>query len=79
MALRVPCGVTPRERELLHGMGNCYEACHADFGETLRMVGGNRDLAPGDVLATLREMSKLYATEPEYQKLRRRLPADFPF
>lgn len=61
------------------GMGNCYEACHASFEETLEMVGGNRGLSPAEVrqlLATIRDRS---VGDAEYQRLRRRLPSEFPF
>jgi hypothetical protein len=60
-------------------MGNCYEACHADFEGTIEMVADSRHRSRDDVKATLHSMSKAYATDPEYQKLRARLPPDFPF
>jgi hypothetical protein len=71
--------VNPSERELLTGMGNCYEACHADFEQTIEMVSGNRKRTPEDVMETLRQMSHRFSGDPEYQHLRARLPADFPF
>ena len=71
--------VNPRERELLTGMGNCYEACHADFDGTIEMVSGNRHRTPEDVIETLLGMGKRYAEDPEYQHLRARLPSNFPF
>lgn len=41
--------VTLRERELLQGMGNCHKACHADFDDTVRMVGSACGLTPKEV------------------------------
>lgn len=70
--------VDPTERELLTGMGNCFEACHADFEGTLGMVAGARRRTPADVLATLERMRRTYAGDPEYQRLRSRLPPEFP-
>ena len=69
----------PRERELLTGMGNCFEACHADFEGTVQMVADSRHRTPEDVEETLVGMAKRYAADAEYQQLRRRLPAAFPF
>lgn len=67
-----------RERELLTGMGNCFEACHASFEETLEMVAGNRHRTPDDVAATLRSIRARYGANPEYVQLRARFPAEFP-
>jgi len=36
--------LTPRERELMTGMGNCYASCHEDFEHTVEMVGDARGL-----------------------------------
>jgi hypothetical protein len=71
--------VNPRERELLTGMGNCFEACHADFDQTIDMVAGNRHRTPEDVKDTLRRLREQCSSDPEYQRLRARLPSDFPF
>jgi hypothetical protein len=71
--------VNPRERELLTGMGNCYEACHADFEGTIGMVADNRHRTPEDVKDTLRRMAEQFGSDSEYQRLRARIPADFPF
>ncbi len=71
--------MTPKERELLTGMGNCYEACHADFEATVGMVASNRDRTPEDVKSTLTRLAKEYGATPEFQELRSRLPHDFPF
>jgi hypothetical protein len=60
-------------------MGNCYAACHANFEETVEMVGGSRGLSPDEVknmLARIRETSE---RDEDYRKLRSRLPQDFPF
>ena len=68
--------MTPRERELLQGMVNCYHTCHADFEDTVGMVGSARGLSPEEVkgiLARLRETGGA-----EYQALRSRLPDTFP-
>ncbi|HLY77159.1 MAG TPA: hypothetical protein VKT21_04680 [Thermoplasmata archaeon] len=67
-----------KERELLTGMGNCYEACHADFEETIEMVAGNRHRTTGDVKETLRHLRDQFAADPEYRRLRARFPANFP-
>ena len=68
--------MSPKERELLQGMVNCYNTCHADFEETVGMVGSARRLAPEDVKATLERLKR--AGEEEYKVLRARLPANFP-
>ncbi len=68
--------MTPRERELVQGMVNCYHACRADFDDTVSMVGSARGLAPEkvkEILARLRE-----AGGEEYKALRSRLPDNFP-
>ena len=71
--------VDARERELLTGMGNCYEACGADYEGTVGMVADSRRRDPGEVKATLRRMREMYGANSEYQALRRRLPETFPF
>jgi hypothetical protein len=70
--------VSPRERELLTGMGNCYEACHEDFAGTIGMVAGARNLDRETVLATLESMRARFSNDEEYRTLRRRLPPEFP-
>ena len=70
--------MTPKEEELLTGMGNCYEACRADFEETVRMVAGNRDLTPDEVKGTLRSLRERFGDDPQFVRLRRRLPPEFP-
>lgn len=69
----------PRDRELLTGMGNCYEACHEDFEGTVDMVAGARRRTSDDVRQTLQSMNGRYASDPEYRALRARLPPEFPF
>ncbi|MCI4353537.1 MAG: alkaline phosphatase D family protein [Thermoplasmata archaeon] len=68
----------PRERELLTGMGNCFEACHEDFDGTIGMVASSRGRTPADVKETLLQMRAQYGSDPDYQRLRARVPADFP-
>jgi hypothetical protein len=70
--------MTPRERELLQGMGNCYSACGEDFQETTRMVASARGLTQSDVVAMLKQMREKYSPQEEYRSLRERLPKDFP-
>ena len=67
------------EQELLEGMCNCFSACGADFDGTVSMVAGARGRAEEDVKETLRAMATSYAQDGEYQGLRSRLPAEFPF
>jgi hypothetical protein len=71
--------MTPREKELLTGMGNCYAACSADFAETVEMVAGSRRLSPEQVVATLKHLGTSEGQSPEYRTLRARLPESFPF
>ena len=70
--------VDARERELLTGMGNCYEACGADFEGTVDMVANSRRREVSEVKETLARMRESYHTDPDYQALRRRLPESFP-
>jgi hypothetical protein len=70
--------VTPREEELLTGMGNCFAACHADFDDTLEMVSSSRGRTAEDVRAELGRMRSMYRGDPVYERLRSRLPAEFP-
>jgi len=60
-------------------MGNCYEACGEDFEATIGMVSDSRNRTPDDVKQTLASMARRYAADPDFQKLRRRLPPSFPF
>ncbi len=70
--------MTPRERELLQGMGNCYQACHADFDDTVGMVGSARGLSPEEVKKMLGEMKEKHGESDDYMALRARLPKEFP-
>jgi hypothetical protein len=67
------------DRELLTGMGNCYAACHEDFEETVGMVAGSRDRDPEEVKRTLLRLQADWGSDPEYRRLRARLPEAFPF
>ncbi len=71
--------MTPREEELLTGMGNCYAACHADFEGTVGMVAESRGLAPDAVKETLRSLRQRSGNDPTFERLRGRLPTEFPF
>ncbi|MCI4349635.1 MAG: hypothetical protein L3J93_05415 [Thermoplasmata archaeon] len=70
--------VNPRERELLTGMGNCYEACQDDFEGTVGMVAGARSLTREAVLLLLDSMRTRYSKDEDYVALRNRLPPEFP-
>ena len=65
-----------RELELLQGMVNCYNTCHANFEETVGMVSSARGLTAEEVKATLSRLKE--AGGEEYGALRGRLPKDFP-
>jgi hypothetical protein len=71
--------LTPKERELLQGMGNCYASCGDDFENTVGMVASARGRTSSDVKETLANMAKNYASDKDYVTLRSRLPAEFPF
>jgi hypothetical protein len=68
--------MTPRERELLQGMVNCYHTCHADFEDTVGMVGSARGLTSEEVKEMLGRLRE--AGGAEYKELRSRLPDTFP-
>ncbi|MGD0689347.1 MAG: hypothetical protein ABSA50_06205 [Candidatus Bathyarchaeia archaeon] len=68
--------MTPSERELLQGMVNCYHTCHADFEDTVGMVGSARGLSPEEVKEILTRLRETGGTE--YKELRSRLPDTFP-
>ncbi len=70
--------MSPRDRELLTGMGNCFEACGADFEGTIGMVARSRGREPDDVKADLRRLREESGNDPEYHDLRARFPAEFP-
>ncbi|MFQ5986445.1 MAG: hypothetical protein ACE5KQ_03720 [Thermoplasmata archaeon] len=67
------------DRELLTGMGNCYEVCGEDFAETVRMVSSARGLTPEVVVARLNRIREEFGDTESYQILRARLPEQFPF
>ncbi|MDX1534347.1 MAG: hypothetical protein R3291_01860 [Thermoplasmata archaeon] len=67
------------DRELLTGMGNCYDVCREDFEETVRMVSSARGLTADIVKARLLRMRDEWGDTEAYQALRARLPDDFPF
>lgn len=71
--------MTPRDKELLEGMCNCYAVCGEDFEGTVAMVAGSRGRATGDVKETLQRIARENGNEREYRELRDRLPAGFPF
>lgn len=66
------------ERELLTGMGNCFEACGADFEATVEMVAHARKLRPEEVKERLARLRQAHGEETEYLRLRGRLPPSFP-
>lgn len=68
--------MTPKDRELLNGMVNCYNTCHANFGDTVEMVASARGLTPEEVKTLLDRLRK--EDGEEYRALRRRLPDEFP-
>lgn len=70
--------MTPRERELLTGMGNCFAACGKDFDATVGMVAESRGRSPDEVKRTLTDMREKYGRDPDFVALRARLPASFP-
>ncbi len=76
---RIPVDVDSRERELLTGMGNCYEACGEGFERTVQMVADTRHRTPQDVKQTLAGMAQQYGRDADYRELRGRLPPSFPF
>ena len=60
------------------GMGNCYASCHEDFEHTVEMVGDARGLTVDQVKKMLENIGKENGGDVEYQRLRGRLPKDFP-
>ncbi len=60
------------------GMGNCYASCHEDFEHTVEMVGEARDLTVDQVKKMLEEIKGKHGGDADYQKLRGRLPREFP-
>ena len=68
--------MTPRELELMNGMVNCYNACHANFEETAEMVGSARGLSPEEVKEILERLKQ--EDGGQYKALRQELPDEFP-
>ena len=68
--------MTPRERELMQGMINCYHVCQADFNETTEMVGSARGMSSQEVKTVL-ERLRLEDSD-EYKEFRLKLPVEFP-
>jgi len=60
----------------MHGMANCYHVCHADFDETVEMVGSARGLSAQEVKAILERLKR--EDGDEYNSLRQQLPNEFP-
>ncbi len=71
--------MTPRDRELLEGMCNCYSVCGDDFESTARMIASSRGRTTADVKETLVMLAKNHGHDKDYMTLRSKLPADFPF
>jgi hypothetical protein len=70
--------MTPKERELLQGMCNCYSVCGEEFERTVEMVSHARGLTANHVKSVLREISAKYSKDPEYTELRKGFPPDSP-
>ena len=68
--------MTPEERELMNGMVNCYHACHANFEDTVEMVGSGRGLSSEVVKEILERLKQ--DDSGEYKALRQQLPDGFP-
>ena len=66
------------EYELLNAACNCYDACHKDFNETIEMISNARGLNPKFTEALLIAVRARYSNTKEYQRLRKRLPEEFP-
>jgi hypothetical protein len=60
----------------MNGMANCYDTCHANFTETVEMVGSARGLSPQEMMVILERLKD--EDGEEYKALRQRLPDDFP-
>ncbi|MCJ2520161.1 MAG: hypothetical protein LN412_04340 [Candidatus Thermoplasmatota archaeon] len=67
------------DRELMEGMGNCYQACGENFEETVGMVARARAYTPEEVKTRLHRIREENGDTAEYRELRARLPEDFPF
>ena len=71
--------MSPRDKELLEGMCNCYSACGDGFDNTVMMVAGSRGRSSQDVKETLSRLAQENKGQAEYLALRSRLPSEFPF
>ena len=71
--------MTPKELDLLQGMRNCYSVCHANFEETIEMVGGGRGVRPEEVKHILTQIKEKHSDEIAYKEIRAQLPKEFPF
>ena len=60
------------------GMGNCYASCHEDFEHTVEMVGDARGLTVDEVKRMLEDIREKSRGEADYERLRGRLPKEFP-
>ncbi|OLS16695.1 MAG: hypothetical protein HeimC3_52050 [Candidatus Heimdallarchaeota archaeon LC_3] len=67
-----------KEHELLKAMGNCYNTCFKDFNESLRMISGWRGYTTDEVKEILLKMKTRYKIDPEYIRLRKKFPEEFP-
>ena len=67
-----------KEHELLSAMGNCYQTCHENFEETLRMISGWRGFTTDEVKEILSDIKIKYGQTEEYKTLRKRFPKEFP-
>jgi hypothetical protein len=68
--------MTPKERELLQGMVNCFNVCYDNFEETVEMVGSARGLTPEEVREILGRLKEVGGEG--YHVLRNHLPEVFP-
>ena len=57
-------------------MVNCYHACHANFEETVGMVGSARGLSSEEIKEILVRLKQ--EDGGEYETLRQQLPDEFP-
>ena len=67
-----------KELELFEAMGNCYQACHKGFEETLEMISGWRGYTSDEVHQILIEVKANYSKNLQYIELRKKFPEEFP-
>jgi hypothetical protein len=70
--------MTPREKELMQGMSNCYRVCGANFEETVSMVGSARGLSSSQVKEMLAQIKEKHGRDKDFLELRKNLPSEFP-